>query len=218
MTSPQFNESDHPRNSDGTGRFAEKAAEDPGNDVLIRRHPVDVLDDPRVVAALGGAELDDYEKQGLRMLLDPANDPFESCTDLDDILEEFEGRSGTDVDEDMTVGRWLEEAYSKTEGYGGFGFELVRDPDGSVSSFNVYRSIPDQPGMFQGIGGDVTELASDKGLAGAAKTAGALIYYHDQIKAAMDGTYPPPGCEHTGVKMSLKIGGLVCLDCGALIN
>lgn len=197
------------------GQFGEQSKDDPGDQVLIRRHSTGVLDDPRVVEALGDAELDDYEKLGLRMLLDPANDPYEYCSDLDDILGEFAGRDGTDVEEDVTVGRWLEQAYSKTEGDGGFGFELVRDGDGSVSSFNVYRSIPGMPGQFQGISGDVTDLASDEGLLGAARTAGMLVYLHDQVKAAMDRQYPQPGCEHAD-KMVVRNGRQVCLNCGAL--
>lgn len=38
MTSNEFREGDHPRNSDGTGRFTEKAQADPGSDVLDWTH------------------------------------------------------------------------------------------------------------------------------------------------------------------------------------
>lgn len=184
--STHFDPAEHPR-GDGDGKFTETAKADPGNEVLMHRHPAAALDDPRVVAALGyGPSLNDTEKEVLLILLDPSNDPWESCDGLDDVLSEwndFDNRGGVDGEE--KVASWLQNYYDKAEGYGEFEFNHIYSSDGTVEIYEVSTRMPGNRIFCLSLTEDVKHLWSREhvGLRAALHTATVLAGDHDMLVA-----------------------------------
>lgn len=198
-----------------TGRFTGHVqVEGDPDQVLIRRHEPDVLDDPAVVQALGGIELDDNQKAGLRMVLDPQNDSSGLAKDLGmrvRLLSGYHGPGGV-----REVAESLRRAWEREEGYGAYDVEFIDCGDG-VESFNVTRQLPGSDGFSISMRADYSELGEGwGGLAAAADTAGTLVWYHNQIADEVNRRFPDVRCDHVE-KMVLRNGRTVCLECGSLL-
>lgn len=175
----------------GDGRFSEHLlSEGDTEQVFAQRRPADVLDDPRVVAALGDTDLDDGQKQGLRMLLDPRNDPS-GGGDLDSILHRFSRGVYVGPRTWPEIGARLQVGYERSEGQGAFDLELI-DRGRGIEDFSISRELPGSPGFSMSIRSDISELDEGRGLRVAAETAGAMVWRHDQLKAEMERRFPRP--------------------------
>lgn len=201
---------------DQAGRFAgHQQNEGDPDQLLIRRHKQDVLDDPLVVEALGGAQLDEQEQRGLRMVLDPANDASGAGKDLAERIRLLSGYHGPD--DVRNVAACVRAAWEREEGYGAFDVEFLDCGDG-VESFNVTRQLPGSQGFSISMRGDSSELGQGwDGVRAAAVTAGCLNWYHDQIADEVNRRFPDVRCEHAE-KMTIRNGRTVCLGCGTLIG
>lgn len=171
------------------------AAEPPKIQVPIEasaQHAADVLDDPRVIQALGGTVLDDSGAAGLRVLLDPENAVGRgSEPNLGEIIAEFSQLGGIDYEWDYAVFELVEAMYRRTEGPGAFGFDFIRETQGfGPDAYIVYRALPGSGGQVIASIGQITELSTEDGLSGAAKKAGWLVEMHDDLKSTTDRLSP----------------------------
>ena len=139
----------------------------------------ELLQDPRVVAALDGVELSDQEKVGLRILLDPDNHPKGA-----DPLAEFAEWRGDDYEFDYQVAAVLEHMYERTEGSGAFWFRHEHFEDGGLNAYYVARALPGRSGHYLATRGLAMSFAD--GLPGAVSLAGQLASDHDGLKATTD--------------------------------
>lgn len=106
-----------------------------------------VTEYPTVITALGeGPELTSTQLEHLNILLDPQNDPTQNAQGVEDMLDELEIFTGSELSEVTTVAERLREYHSHNEGVGfrdSFGFEFVGNTDGDIDSYNVLTAVGD---------------------------------------------------------------------------
>lgn len=185
-------------------RAAAQAAHDaqletyPDLDAALRERFGD--DAPAVREALGdGAALSTEDLNALAVLLNPANDPWESAESIEDQLNEYETFSGWDVDEARRVAECLIADRDRQAGdewhTSNLSFSLSRDSDGVVSSYSVDYYLGHETGLYLSDNQDVKYLGSEVGgLRGALAAATNLAGDFDRLvaKARQMGLYHGP--------------------------
>lgn len=76
----------------------------------------------------------------LEILLDPDNVFSATALELEDLLDELQCFTGTDIDESRVIGERLGEYYARQPGQPSFDFELIHDRSGIVDNYNVLVS------------------------------------------------------------------------------
>jgi hypothetical protein len=78
----------------------------------------------------------------LTILLDSANDPYESATSAQDMLNEFEAFTGDDLSEVRAVAERLRAHHDRAQGRtGALEFEFVCDGEGSIDGVNIMTAL-----------------------------------------------------------------------------
>lgn len=78
----------------------------------------------------------------LTILLDPANDPYESAMSAQDMLDEFETFTGDDPSEARAVAKRLRAHHNRAQGRtGALEFEFICDGEGGIDGANIMTAL-----------------------------------------------------------------------------
>lgn len=167
----------------------------------------DILLDPRVIAALGeGEELDDDDKELLRILLDPDNDRGGNNFELDDLLDQLDGFEASTEDLWLVADR-VGGFYDKQEGgYESFLFDAFDDDDYGWGQVSAYLPGHDTQRITQGF--DLRNIRPQEGWTGlrtALNAAGWMQAYRDEIQKTLAEINAPKPARPSPVRMRVEV-------------